>query len=180
MTNMRKVIEALPNSARRPPTASPVPALLLFPPPTTMMSRVDLLVLGAGWTSTFLLPLCAARGISAAATTRSGRDGTLAFAFDPASDDPAPFRALPNARTVLVTFPIYVPGASARLVRLYRETHADGDSAAFVQLGSTGIWDVSFRFRFRLRLRVGPRGRRTCGLGRPCWELTRGRRVGRR
>ena len=108
---MRKVIEALPNSARRPPTASPVPALLLFPPPTTMMSRVDLLVLGAGWTSTFLIPLCQTRDVSFAATTRDGRDGTIAFAFDPAADDAGQFEVLPTARTVLITFPIYVSGA---------------------------------------------------------------------
>ena len=125
----------------------------------TMMARVDLLILGAGWTSTFLIPLCAARGISHAATTRDGRDGTILFAFDPAADgdDPAqdaPFRTLPNARTVLVTFPLYVPGAATRLVRLYRRTHADGPAAAFVQLGSTGIWDVSVCLCFACGSRV--------------------------
>ena len=107
------------------------------------MDRVDLLVLGAGWTSTFLLPLCAARGLSVAATSRAGRAGTIPFAFDPLSDSLEPFRALPNARTVLVVFPIYERGGSGRLVRLYGETHREGEGAVFVQLGSTGIWDVS-------------------------------------
>ncbi|RPD72447.1 hypothetical protein L226DRAFT_573188 [Lentinus tigrinus ALCF2SS1-7] len=113
----------------------------------TNSAPVDLLILGAGWTSKFLIPLCAARGISHAATSRSGRDDTIKFEFDPASDDAEPFRALPDAQTVLITFPIYRSGASARLVRLYEETHpskgsgSDGRKTAFVQLGSSGIWD---------------------------------------
>lgn len=110
---------------------------------TTMRSTVDILILGAGWTSTFLIPLCAERGISQAATSRAGRDGTIAFEFDPHSTSSAPFQALPHAHTVLITFPIKVPGASARLVQFFQETHPEGPKAAFVQLGSTGIWDVS-------------------------------------
>ena len=114
---------------------------------TTSPPSVDLLILGAGWTSTFLIPLCAARGVTYAATTRTGRDGTIAFEFDPASDDAGPYAALPRAQTVLITFPIYAPGASARLVRLYQQTHPDPEEGssktAFIQLGSTGIWDVS-------------------------------------
>lgn len=106
-------------------------------------STVDLLILGAGWTSTFLIPLADSRGVSHAATSRSGRDNTIAFEFDPTSDEAKPFEALPNAKTVLITFPIYVSGASETLVRLYQRTHEDGPKAAFIQLGSTGIWDVS-------------------------------------
>lgn len=106
-------------------------------------STVDLLILGAGWTSTFLIPLADSRGVSHAATSRSGRDNTIAFEFDPTSDDAKPFEALPNAKTVLITFPIYVSGASETLVRLYQRTHEDGPKTAFIQLGSTGIWDVS-------------------------------------
>ncbi|KAI0661845.1 hypothetical protein C8Q70DRAFT_681992 [Cubamyces menziesii] len=106
-------------------------------------TAVDLLILGAGWTSTFLIPLCQARGISYAATSRSGRDGTLAFAFDPHARDPAPFRVLPDAQTVLITFPIKVEGASRALVELYQQTRhaAEPGKTAFIQLGSTGIWD---------------------------------------
>ena len=58
---------------------------------------LDLLILGAGWTSTFLIPLCKERGVSYAATSRGGRDDTIAFEFDPHSVDPAPFQSLPNA-----------------------------------------------------------------------------------
>lgn len=103
----------------------------------------DLLILGAGWTSTFLIPLCKDRNISYAATSRGGRDDTIPFEFDPTSDDPTPFQSLPHAKTVLITFPIKVAGASTRLVKLYQQTHVEGPQAAFIQLGSTGIWDVS-------------------------------------
>ena len=130
--------------------------MTLITPPET----VDLLVLGAGWTSTFLLPLLTARKISYAATTRAGSPTTIAFTFDPASDDPAPFRALPVAGTVLITFPITGTGHSQRLVDLYTATHPAPDSSSgssgsgggigsggssssstrFIQLGSTSVW----------------------------------------
>lgn len=108
-------------------------------PPET----VDLLVLGAGWTSTFLLPLLTARKISYAATTRAGSPTTIAFTFDPASDSQAPFRALPAATTVLITFPITGTGHSQRLVDLYTATHPSSSSSSstqFIQLGSTSVW----------------------------------------
>ncbi|TFK49805.1 hypothetical protein OE88DRAFT_1713474 [Heliocybe sulcata] len=102
--------------------------------------KVDILILGAGWTSTFLIPLCEERQISYAATSRNGREGTTKFVFDAESDDAAPFSALPDAGTVLIVFPIRVSGASERLVRHFQKTH-EGTEAGFVQLGSTGIWD---------------------------------------
>lgn len=111
------------------------------------LHAVDILILGAGWTSKFLIPLCESKGISYAATSRSGREGTTPFIFDPeeTKDDPAKYEQLPYAQTVIIVFPIIVKGATERLVRLYRKTHAD--EARFVQLGTTGIWDVSL-FRF--------------------------------
>ncbi|KAA8910526.1 hypothetical protein FN846DRAFT_775185 [Sphaerosporella brunnea] len=108
----------------------------------TTPNPVDLLILGAGWTSTFLLPLLSSLNITHASTTRSGRDNTLPFTFDPLSSDAAPFARLPAAKTVLITFPITVPGASRTLVELYTSTHHGGGAgdAAFVQLGSSGVW----------------------------------------
>ncbi|KAF7972439.1 hypothetical protein HWV62_18016 [Athelia sp. TMB] len=114
-----------PDHAETPDPAPPAP--------------VDILILGAGWTSTFLLPLCASTHTSCAATSRAGRAGTLPFTFDPhAPPDPAQYAALPRAETVVITFPITVPGASGRLVEAYRGAH--GGAGRFVQLGSTGIW----------------------------------------
>ncbi|KAJ7767190.1 hypothetical protein B0H16DRAFT_1453522 [Mycena metata] len=104
---------------------------------------VDILILGAGWTSTFLIPLCQESNITCAASTRSGAASTIPFEFQPNSDDPEPYKALPDAKTVLITFPITVSGASERLVRLYTSTrrHSAGDPPAFIQLGTTSIWD---------------------------------------
>ncbi|KAF9459974.1 hypothetical protein BDZ94DRAFT_1311931 [Collybia nuda] len=112
-----------------------------------MTTPIDILILGAGWTSTFLTPLCDVRSITYAATTRSGRDSTIPFTFIPLSEDPVPYSLLPDAHTVLITFPIEVPGASECLVRLYRESRTPGTwmskkgATSFIQLGTSGIWD---------------------------------------
>ncbi|KAF8910426.1 hypothetical protein CPB84DRAFT_1672646 [Gymnopilus junonius] len=103
---------------------------------------VDILILGAGWTSAFLTELCDERGVTHAATTRSGRASTIKFTFDPDSDDIGPYSILPNAEVVLVTFPITQKGASERIVRLYTESHKqEGLKTKFIQLGATSIWD---------------------------------------
>jgi len=104
-------------------------------------SPVDVLILGAGWTANFLVPLLREEKVSYASTTRDGRNGSIKFAFDPASDDERPFEALPAARCVLIVFPIYLSGGSERLVKLYRQTHMRVQDVRFIQLGSTGIWD---------------------------------------
>lgn len=105
---------------------------------------VDLLILGAGWTSTFLIPLCEERGIRFAATSRSGRGATIPFIFDPDSDDRRAYEILPDAQTVLVTFPIQKSGASQKLVDSYKSTRKNKlDKIGFIQLGATTIWDVS-------------------------------------
>lgn len=106
---------------------------------------VDLLILGAGWTSTFLIPLCKTKNISVSATSRSGNNSTVPFEFLPDSDDPEPYRKLPDARTIVITFPINTSGASERLVRLYQSTRSPefgSTKLRFIQLGTTGIWEV--------------------------------------
>ncbi|KDR68548.1 hypothetical protein GALMADRAFT_78443 [Galerina marginata CBS 339.88] len=111
-----------------------------------MQTVIDILILGAGWTSTFLTELCDERGITYAATSRSGRESTIKFSFDPDSDDVEPYTVLPKAHTVLITFPIVAKGASERLVRLYTQSHAQDGSkgglkTGFIQLGTSSIWD---------------------------------------
>ncbi|EAU83311.2 hypothetical protein CC1G_10752 [Coprinopsis cinerea okayama7 len=114
--------------------------------PTTAGS-VDILILGAGWTSSFLIPLCMDRSLLYAATTRDGRDGTLKFVFDPESADLEPYRVLPDARTVLITFPITVAGGSVNLVKSYIQSRDDASrdqvarEAQFIQLGTSSVWD---------------------------------------
>lgn len=103
---------------------------------------MQLLILGAGWTSTFLISLCEKQSISFVATSRSGRDGTVKFEFDPDSENDEPYKILPDAQTVLITFPITKPGASKRLVDLYVSTRSGDIRPSFIQLGATSIWDV--------------------------------------
>jgi len=109
---------------------------------------VDILILGAGWTSTFLIALCDEREITHTSTSRSGRENTLKFVFDPDSDDLEPYSVLPDAQTILITFPIDKQGASERLVKLYswsrgQESSISDTKVRYIQLGTTSIWDVS-------------------------------------
>lgn len=107
------------------------------------MQEMDVLILGAGWTSTFLVPLLKARHLKYAATSTTGRDGTIEFKFDPTQEDPSYFSALPSARNVLITFPLVGKGQSQRLVESYKSTHSRvASSVRFLQLGSTGIFQI--------------------------------------
>jgi len=101
--------------------------------------EVDFLVLGAGWTSTFLLPLLRSSNITHAATTTTGREGTIPFTFDPDSDDRGPYTRLPRAKTVLITFPLKGRGPARTLTTLYSQTHA-AMTTNWIQLGSTGVF----------------------------------------
>lgn len=124
------------------------------PPPP---NPVDILILGLGWTSQFLLPLLTRHHLTHAGTSRSGHDGTIPFTFDPTSTSPEPYARLPLAKTVLVTFPLRGPGQSKALTSLYARAHditthkeeeEDDDdnvstttpSTRWIQLGSTGIF----------------------------------------
>lgn len=105
--------------------------------------------MGAGWTSTFLIPLLKKSGLTYAATTTTGRDGTYKFKF--ASSSPSSlseldqYSALPHAKTILITFPLTGPGSSTRLVSSYTKTHEEEYQSSYqwIQLGSTGIWQIS-------------------------------------
>ncbi|KAF2643842.1 hypothetical protein P280DRAFT_466572 [Massarina eburnea CBS 473.64] len=101
--------------------------------------QVDILILGAGWTSTFLLPLLSAETVSYAATTTTGRDGTIPFKFDSESQHTEPYRSLPPAQTVVITFPLVGHGQSKQITGLYRSVH--GDNNQWIQLGSIGIFN---------------------------------------
>ncbi|AEO59739.1 hypothetical protein MYCTH_2308246 [Thermothelomyces thermophilus ATCC 42464] len=121
------------------------------------MEELNLLILGAGWTATFLIPLLQSRNISFAATTTTGHPvagvPTLPFKFDPSAPEHetrSAIAALPRARHILITFPLIGAGPSRLLLSTYTETHLTSVSTAqpddgtgpfrFIQLGSTGIW----------------------------------------
>lgn len=113
-------------------------------------NKVDILILGAGWTSTFLIPLLEKEKITYAATTTTGRDGTYKFKFEhddtddtAHEDNPEQYKALPTARTVLITFPLNGHGQSIHLYSSYVQNHDPNNNPyQFIQLGSTGIFEV--------------------------------------
>lgn len=107
------------------------------------MQQKDYLILGAGWTSTFLIPLLKAHHHTYAATSTTGREGTQKFKFDPDNHDPSYFADLPNARNILITFPLNGKGQSELLIKSYKHTHPRvADTAHFMQLGSSGIFQI--------------------------------------
>ncbi|TKA62257.1 hypothetical protein B0A55_11469 [Friedmanniomyces simplex] len=115
------------------------------------MQELDILILGAGWTSTFLIPLLRTHKLSFAATTRDGRtvagSQTTPWTFDPdetsQSRERNQFSNLPLAKYVLITFPLTSAQQSKTLVNGYLETHDKTPTPAhFIQLGSTGIWQI--------------------------------------
>ncbi|KAK5114154.1 hypothetical protein LTR62_002724 [Meristemomyces frigidus] len=112
------------------------------------MQDVDLLILGAGWTSTFLIPLLASQQLSYAATTRDGRKvagtTTIKWSFNPDDKDKKQFSSLPPAKHVLITFPLTGKHQSKTLVHGYEAAYASkgGGGVRFIQLGSTGIWQI--------------------------------------
>jgi len=105
---------------------------------------VDILILGAGWTAQFLIPLLEADPrISFAATTRDGKTvaghNTIKFVVDEHSD----WSRLPKARTVILTFPTTKQGAVTDFVHTYEKSHGAGWTR-WLQLGSTGAYDAAF------------------------------------
>ena len=100
-------------------------------------ARVDILILGAGWLYQFLPPLLSLESLDHAATSTTGRDGTLKFTFDPSSSDTTQYTRLPPARTVLITFPLRGASATDALISAYSRTHPSA-SPRYILLGSTG------------------------------------------
>lgn len=107
------------------------------------MQELDYLILGAGWTSTFLIPVLKAQNKTYAATTTTGRDSTLKFKFDPSASDQSYLSSLPTARNILITFPLTGTGQSKTLVEAYQQTHHHAKTGPrFMQLGSSGIFQI--------------------------------------
>lgn len=125
-------------------TASSIASPSLDGPP------YDILCLGSGWTYSFLGPVAANAGLNITFTSRTAKSGGFVFTFDPESDDEEPFRALPDAKAIVIIFPLYSREAVKRLVRGYlksRVSKEDGceldkiSAPNFILLGSTGIYD---------------------------------------
>lgn len=101
----------------------------------------DILILGAGWTSRFFIPLLEDRNYKWAATTTTGRANTIKFKYDPDKKTADQFKALPECNVILITFPLMGTGQSRQVVEDYEATH--NGRPHFIQLGSTGIWQIS-------------------------------------
>ncbi|KAF9516307.1 hypothetical protein BS47DRAFT_1292561 [Hydnum rufescens UP504] len=105
---------------------------------------VDILVLGAGWYSQYLIPLIQSDPtLSFAATTRNGRvvAGYTTIKFQVSDDEGTDWAGLPKARTVVLSFPTVVPGAIAKYIRAYESAHGAG-TTRWIQLGSIGAFDT--------------------------------------
>jgi hypothetical protein len=109
----------------------------------TIMLQLDYLILGAGWTSTFLIPLLNSKGLSYASTSTTGRDDTIEWKYDPDQSDPKYFGILPSARNIVIVFPLTDKGSSKRLTSSYIATHPRLEGKVrFMQLGSSGIYQI--------------------------------------
>ncbi|KAG8530097.1 uncharacterized protein KY384_005579 [Bacidia gigantensis] len=108
----------------------------------------DILILGLGWTSQFLLPLLRSRDISYAGTTRSGRNDSIPLTWDPFSDSVSnpnsieKFSCLPGAKTVLITFPLGGRGRESirTFLEIYFYTHKASEKTRWILFGSTGVF----------------------------------------
>jgi hypothetical protein len=92
-----------------------------------------------------LIPILKRDNITFAATTTTGRDGTYKFKFDPEDkdgDNADQYRALPKAKTLLITFPLKGKQQSLHLRDSYIQTHDGKNGYQFIQLGSTGIFSI--------------------------------------
>jgi hypothetical protein len=101
---------------------------------------VDVLLLGSGWTSSFLLPLLHERRISHAYTSRTPRAGSEALTFAVSAEGAASraaWQALPQARCVVIVFPLRSRAAAHAIVESYELAHG---ATNWIALGSTGAW----------------------------------------
>ncbi|KAI7939629.1 hypothetical protein MJO29_014365 [Puccinia striiformis f. sp. tritici] len=121
----------------------------------------DLLILGAGWTAEFLISYIEQhkKNFSYRTTTTNGggRFDSIKFKFDPTDrrvgqgerEDSNQFAKLPNARSILISFPIKEPGGSEFLLKSYLQSRPSSTSSDsqppsvidVIQLGSSGIFD---------------------------------------
>lgn len=129
--------------------------LELYPTLVEMTSaqQVDILLLGSGWTSKFLLPLLESEFISSASTTRSTPTTSTSYHLqlpdEPQDDAPESqetiqqisnaLRSLPSAKMIVQIFPCKSRERVRNLVKAFQETHLN-QRPDWVQLGSTGAW----------------------------------------
>lgn len=113
---------------------------------------VDVLILGAGWTSQFLVPLFESQYITYALSTPQGTinkfctgkyddSKIVAFYLRPDDPDESEYATLPTATTVIVTFPLKDKGPAKKLVETYNRVHAGSIHTQWILLGSSGVYE---------------------------------------
>ncbi|KAG1439768.1 hypothetical protein G6F56_012179 [Rhizopus delemar] len=100
---------------------------------TVLTSTLPMLILGLGWTGQFLAELLVSMQLSYAATTRDGRNGTIAWSLPSHCMNLS--LDLPYASTVLVTFPVMQPECMSALMDAYETSH--GRRSQWILLSST-------------------------------------------
>ena len=108
-------------------------------------NQVDVLILGAGWTSTFLEPLLGSHNISFSSTTRNGRNNSIQWSLLPSSGDDVDVSLLPSAKYVIITFPS--PSADALRAFLKKYEAEKNYDVKWVLLSSTRPFTSTYNNR---------------------------------
>ena len=118
--------------------------MAILPEDGNRPNDVDMLILGSGWTTSYLVPLLKSYNVSYAATSSSGHEGSIPFKFDPSNPtDKEPYETLPDTRTLVITFPLRGSDEARGLLDGYRSVHQNtliSHRLKVILLGSTGIW----------------------------------------
>lgn len=124
---------------------------------TLSTNGVNLLILGAGWLSHFLIPLLDSSNLTHAATSRSGlTPDTIVWNLGDSVE------GLPRAQTVVVMFPINEWEDLKCLVEAYENTQGE---CMWILIGSTRGWQVRTEVCCEIGIRLipsvdrGPRAR---------------------
>lgn len=100
--------------------------------------KVGILVIGLGWQGRYVQEQCILADIQVAATTTTGRDATIPFAFSTLVDL-QDYKRLPEAQTILLTFPLPTLESPFLFADAYAKTHLSTPN--MVLLGSTRVFD---------------------------------------
>jgi hypothetical protein len=101
--------------------------------------RTQILILGLGWQGNFLRQVCKEQNVNCQATTTTGRDNTIPFRFDAMNPSEELFDSLPDADTIVITFPLDTIESPSIFIKYYKLTHSNSNSNLIVY-GSTRAW----------------------------------------
>jgi hypothetical protein len=97
--------------------------------------QIDMLILGLGWQGKFVYDYLKSLKMNVQATTRTGREGTIKWQFDPLNPS---LDALPKTKCILITFPLPSPDSGKLIKEFYEKAH--GLTPNLILYGSTRGW----------------------------------------